>query len=36
MRFARVGAIGAERPVVLADDVAYDVSSLSADLDGTF
>ncbi|MBZ9645791.1 MULTISPECIES: fumarylacetoacetate hydrolase family protein [unclassified Streptomyces] len=37
MRFLRVGPAGSERPAVLdADGVAYDLMSLTADIDGTF
>ena len=36
MRFARVGAVGAERPVVWQDDRCFDLSSLTADIDGPF
>ena len=35
MRIARLGAPGAERPVVVADEY-YDLSSLTADVDGAF
>jgi 2-keto-4-pentenoate hydratase/2-oxohepta-3-ene-1,7-dioic acid hydratase in catechol pathway len=36
MKFARLGAAGAERPVVIVGDSAYDLSSLTADIDGSF
>ncbi|GGT03817.1 fumarylacetoacetate hydrolase family protein [Streptomyces chromofuscus] len=37
MRFLRVGPAGSERPAVLdADGVAHDLTSLTADIDGTF
>ena len=37
MRFLRVGPAGGERPVVLtADDTAYDLRPLTADVDGAF
>jgi 2,4-diketo-3-deoxy-L-fuconate hydrolase len=37
MKFMRLGAVGAERPVVLADDgVAYDLASITEDIDGNF
>ncbi|MFE2756683.1 fumarylacetoacetate hydrolase family protein [Actinosynnema sp. NPDC059335] len=37
MRLLRVGEPGAERPAVLdADDTAYDLSGLTADIDGAF
>src|SRR5680860_562725 len=36
MRFARLGTPGAERPVVLHGDVAYDLSGVAADIDGSF
>ncbi|MBW8705725.1 Ureidoglycolate lyase [Streptomyces sp. MBT84] len=37
MRFLRVGPAGSERPAVLdTDGVAYDLTPLSADIDGTF
>jgi 2-keto-4-pentenoate hydratase/2-oxohepta-3-ene-1,7-dioic acid hydratase in catechol pathway len=36
MKFARLGAIGSEIPVVVQDDVNYDLTSLTPDLDGEF
>lgn len=36
MRFARRGAAGAEKPVVVVDDTTYDLSPLTADIDGSF
>jgi 2,4-didehydro-3-deoxy-L-rhamnonate hydrolase len=36
MKFARLGPAGNEKPVLLADDTAYDLSSLTADIDGSF
>ena len=36
MKFARLGAVGAERPVLLADDRTYDLSGLTNDITGTF
>ena len=36
MRFARRGAAGAEKPVVVVDETTYDLSSLTADIDGSF
>ena len=37
MKFMRLGPVGAEKPAVLADDgVLYDLSSLTADIDGEF
>ncbi|WP_024875979.1 fumarylacetoacetate hydrolase family protein [Saccharomonospora piscinae] len=36
MRFARLGPVGAETPVVLDGDTAYDLSALTSDLDGAF
>src|SRR4051794_12872223 len=37
LRFMRVGAPGAERPVVLDDeDNAFSLSGLTSDIDGTF
>lgn len=36
MKFARVGTAGAEIPVVLTDDAAYDLRPLTADIDGAF
>ncbi len=36
MKFARLGSIGSERPVVLVDDEAYDLSSITSDIDPAF
>src|ERR1700682_1553605 len=36
MKFARLGPAGKEKPVLLADDAAYDLSSLTTDIDGSF
>ncbi len=36
MRIARLGEPGAETPVVVADDITYDLSTLTADIDGSF
>jgi 2,4-diketo-3-deoxy-L-fuconate hydrolase len=36
MKFARLGPAGSEQPVVLVDDVAYDLTPLADDLDGAF
>ena len=36
MRFARLGAVGAEIPVVLDGDRAYDLRPVAHDLDGGF
>jgi 2-keto-4-pentenoate hydratase/2-oxohepta-3-ene-1,7-dioic acid hydratase in catechol pathway len=37
MRLARLGPVGAERPVVVADDGAYlDLSGITPDIDGAF
>jgi 2,4-diketo-3-deoxy-L-fuconate hydrolase len=36
MRFARVGEAGTETPAVVADDILYDLSGLTADIDGAF
>ena len=36
MRFARRGEAGAEKPVVVVDDTTYDLSPLTADIDGSF
>ena len=38
MRFLRVGPLGAERPVLLADDetTGYDLSQVTGDIDGPF
>jgi 2-keto-4-pentenoate hydratase/2-oxohepta-3-ene-1,7-dioic acid hydratase in catechol pathway len=36
MRFARRGAAGAEKPVVVVDETTYDLSPLTADIDGAF
>lgn len=36
MRFARCGAPGAEKPVAVVDDTTYDLTPLTADIDGAF
>ncbi|MFD3443503.1 fumarylacetoacetate hydrolase family protein [Microbacteriaceae bacterium 4G12] len=36
MRFARLGPVGQETPVVLVDGTYYDVSSITPDIDGAF
>src|SRR5699024_4996751 len=36
MRFSRRGAAGAERPIVVVDGTAYDLTPLTADIDGAF
>lgn len=36
MKFARLGPVGAERPVVLHQGGVYDLGGLTADLDGAF
>jgi 2-keto-4-pentenoate hydratase/2-oxohepta-3-ene-1,7-dioic acid hydratase in catechol pathway len=36
VKFARLGPLGRERPVVLHDDLVLDIGSLTADLDGGF
>jgi 2-keto-4-pentenoate hydratase/2-oxohepta-3-ene-1,7-dioic acid hydratase in catechol pathway len=36
MRFARLGPVGAEFPVLQHEDVSYDLRTLTADLDGDF
>ncbi len=36
MKFARLGAVGAERPVLLADGRTYDLSGLTNDITGSF
>jgi 2-keto-4-pentenoate hydratase/2-oxohepta-3-ene-1,7-dioic acid hydratase in catechol pathway len=36
MRLARLGEPGAETPVVITDDTTYDLSPLTADIDGAF
>jgi 2,4-diketo-3-deoxy-L-fuconate hydrolase len=36
MKLARLGAIGSEVPVVLVDDVSYDLRPLITDIDGDF
>jgi 2-keto-4-pentenoate hydratase/2-oxohepta-3-ene-1,7-dioic acid hydratase in catechol pathway len=36
MRFARLGPVGQETPVVLVDGTYYDVSSITSDIDGAF
>ncbi len=36
MELRRIGAVGAERPVALQDGTAYDLTPLTADIDGAF
>lgn len=36
MRLARVGPAGAERPVLITDEAAYDLTGLTAEIDGDF
>src|SRR5690606_23176681 len=36
MRFARIGAAGHERPVVVDEGGLYDLSPITADIDGAF
>lgn len=36
MRFARRGAAGAEKPVVVVDNTTYDLTPLTGDIDGAF
>lgn len=36
MRFARFGSPGSERPALIADDAAWDLTPVTADLDGAF
>jgi 2,4-diketo-3-deoxy-L-fuconate hydrolase len=36
MRFARLGPVDGEVPVVIAGDIAYDLRSITADIDGAF
>ena len=36
MRFARLGPVGAEFPVLQQEDVSYDLRTLTAELDGDF
>lgn len=36
MKFARLGSIGQEKPVVIIDGNYYDLSSITKDIDGTF
>ena len=36
MKFARLGPIGSETPVVLHDDSYFDISSITSDVDGAF
>lgn len=36
MKFARIGAIGAERPALYHDEAYYDLSSVTGDIDDTF
>lgn len=36
MKFARIGPMGAERPVLVHDGRSYDLNSVTTDIDGTF
>ena len=36
MRLARIGPASAERPVLVTDETAYDLSGVIADIDGEF
>ena len=36
MRFARLGPVGAERPVVIEHDATYDLSGVTGDIDAAF
>ena len=36
MKFARLGQIGSETPAVLVEDTYFDISSITADVDGSF
>lgn len=36
MRLARVGEVGAERPIAIDGEVAYELSSIAADIDAAF
>ena len=36
MKLARLGPVGAERPVLLHEDRYYDLTGLTTDLDGAF
>lgn len=36
MKFARIGAVGHERPVALHNDSYFDISGITADIDGDF
>ncbi|RGC65291.1 Ureidoglycolate lyase [Micromonospora sp. MW-13] len=36
MRFMRIGPVGAERPVLVDGDAHYDLSGVTADIDGAF
>jgi 2-keto-4-pentenoate hydratase/2-oxohepta-3-ene-1,7-dioic acid hydratase in catechol pathway len=36
MRFARIGGLGHEKPVIVDDETYYDLSSLTSDIDGDF
>ena len=36
MKFARIGAAGKERPVVVVDGAYFDISSITPDIDGRF
>ena len=36
MKFQRIGSVGVERPIVIDDGVAYDLSTITRDVDGDF
>lgn len=36
MKFARLGPIGSEQPAVIVDDTAYDIRSITSEIDGGF
>jgi 2-keto-4-pentenoate hydratase/2-oxohepta-3-ene-1,7-dioic acid hydratase (catechol pathway) len=36
MKLARLGAVGTEIPVIIADDAVFDLRALTADIDGAF
>jgi 2,4-didehydro-3-deoxy-L-rhamnonate hydrolase len=36
MKFARLGAVGAEQPVVIDEDQVYDIRPITRDIDGSF
>ncbi|MCU1581572.1 MAG: 2,4-didehydro-3-deoxy-L-rhamnonate hydrolase [Microbacteriaceae bacterium] len=36
MKLARIGEVGAERPVAVSDGIYYDISGITADIDGPF